>query len=50
MVPAGEQQCRSAKLGKCLPALQVTRLRDRGWEITSIRVKVQMPRQVRLPR
>ena len=31
-----------AKLRQVLPAL-VTRLRDRGWEVNSIRVKVQMP-------
>ncbi|MBI2769595.1 MAG: hypothetical protein HYX47_08230 [Burkholderiales bacterium] len=30
----------AAKLRQVLPALQ-TRLRDRGWEVTSIRLKVQ---------
>ena len=32
----------AAKLRQMLPALQV-RLRDRGWEVTSILFKVQMP-------
>lgn len=32
----------AAKLRQVLPAL-LARLRDRGWEVNSIRVKVQMP-------
>ncbi|MEO7547709.1 MAG: hypothetical protein ABIT82_04755 [Ramlibacter sp.] len=35
-----ESSAAAAKLRQVLPALQ-HRLRDRGWEVTSIRVKVQ---------
>ncbi|MBX3586259.1 MAG: hypothetical protein KF796_06420 [Ramlibacter sp.] len=34
----------AAKLRQVLPAL-LARLRDRGWEVNSIRLKVQMPQK-----
>jgi hypothetical protein len=38
-----ESSAAAAKLRQLVPALQ-NRLRDRGWEITSIRIKVQTGR------
>lgn len=39
----------AAKLRQVLPALQ-TRLRDRGWEVNSIRIKVQTAQKVTVAR